>query len=64
MKGLMNILLILAGLSLVGALIARIIVGEPLGPMAIRAQAFLRFTDTCLLAVIALGIWELLKAKS
>jgi hypothetical protein len=61
MKTVMNILLVVAVISLVGGIIARILVGQPLGPMAISSQAFLRFTDTCLLAVIALGILELLK---
>jgi hypothetical protein len=62
MKAIINIALVVAGISLVVGIVSRITL-TPVGP-GIEAQAFLQFTNTCLLAAIALGILELLKSKS
>ena len=62
MKAIINIALVAAGISLVVGIISRITL-TPVGP-GIEAQAFLQFTNTCLLAAIALGVLELLKSKS
>ncbi len=62
MKTIINIALVLAAISLIIGIISRLTL-TPVGP-GIEAQAFLQFTNTCLLAVIALGVLELLKSKS
>jgi hypothetical protein len=62
MKAIAYIAIIVGAISLVVGIISRITL-TPVGP-GIEAQAFLQFTNTCLLAAIALGILELLKSKS
>ncbi len=63
MKAIAYIAIIVGAISLVVGIISRITL-TPVGPGAVEAQAFLRFTNTCLLAAIALGILELVKSKS
>jgi len=54
-----KIALALAGISLVIGVISRILVTPiPAGTGGIEANAFLRFTNTCLLAVIAFKLLE------
>ncbi|MFC1631611.1 hypothetical protein ACFL2I_03555 [Candidatus Omnitrophota bacterium] len=60
MKAIANVALILGVVSLVIGLISRLTTA-PVGPMQIEAQAFLQFTNTCLLLAIALGVLELVK---
>lgn len=59
MKALINVALVAAALSLIAGVVSRLTL-SPIGPGAIEAQAFLQFTNTCLLAAIAL----LLKIKA
>jgi len=65
MKGMVNVLLVLAVISLVVGIISRLtMVPVPIPPKgAIEAEAFLAFTNTCLLIAITLILLQLLKAK-
>ena len=58
-----SIAVVIAGVSLILGIIARLTM-MPLGPLAIRSQAFLRFTDTCLLVAILCAVLQLVKAKT
>lgn len=53
------VFLIVAAVSLLVALVVRAAVGAGLP----TASAFLRFTDTCLLAAIALILLQMVRAK-
>lgn len=59
MKNLANVMVIIAAISLLVGIISRLLV-QPL-MFNLEANAFLRFTDSCLLFAIAL---TLLKQKS
>lgn len=61
MKCLIKVVLIAALVSLVVGIISRMTF-TPL-MYGLEANAFLRFTDTCLLFAIALGLLEILKTK-
>lgn len=63
MKAIVNISLIIAAISLVVGIISRITL-QPVGPMQIEAQAFLQFTNICLLVAICFAVLQLLKAKT
>lgn len=59
MKKAIKIALVLAGVSLVMGIISRIMMMPiPPGNCGLEANAFLRFTDTCLLAAIAFMLLE------
>jgi hypothetical protein len=60
MKGICDVFIIVAVISLIVGVISRLIV-EPI--LGIEAQAFLQFTQTCLLFAIALAAREFLIAK-
>ena len=62
MKVIVKISIIIAAISLVVGLISRLTL-QPVGPMGIEAQAFLRFANTCLLVAITFAVLQLLKAK-
>lgn len=47
----------------IAGIISRITL-QPLLPWGIEAQAFLQFTNTCLLVAITFAVLELLKAKT
>ena len=57
MKKLANIVLVVGLISLVVGIISRITLA-PIGPGRIEAQAFLAFTNTCVLFAIALVLLE------
>ncbi len=63
MKVMINGSLVIAGLSLIIGIISRLTL-KPVGPSMIEAQAFLQFTNTCLLIAITFTLLELLKSKS
>ncbi|MBN3038755.1 MAG: hypothetical protein JW869_04980 [Candidatus Omnitrophica bacterium] len=63
MKAIINGAIAAAGISLVVGIISRMTL-KPIGPSSIEAQAFLQFTNTCLLLAIALTLLEILKSKS
>jgi hypothetical protein len=57
MSGLARVALILAALSLLVGVISRIsMIPIPIAPNGLEAQNFLDFTNTCLLAAIALSL--------
>ena len=56
MKGLTNALLVIAALSIVIGVISRLTLQPMIG--GIEAQAFLQFSQTLLLAVIALSVMK------
>jgi hypothetical protein len=60
MKGICEAFIIVAVISLIVGIISRLIV-EPI--LGIEAQAFLQFSQTCLLFAIALAAREYLTAK-
>jgi len=60
MKKVCEAFLIVAVISLIVGIISRLLV-EPI--IGIEAQAFLQFTQTCLLFAIAIAVRELLIAK-
>jgi len=62
MKAIVNISIIVAAISLIVGIVSRITI-IPVGPMRIQAQAFLQFTNTCLLVAITFAVLQLLKAK-
>ncbi len=62
MKVIVKISIIVAAISLILGIISRVTL-QPIGPMAIQAQAFLQFTNTCLLVAITFAVLQLLKAK-
>ena len=62
MKAIVKISIIVAAISLILGIISRVTL-QPIGPMAIHAQAFLQFTNTCLLVAITFAVLQLLKAK-
>ena len=57
MKAIVNIAIVVAVISLVVGLISRLTL-TPVGPMGIEAEAFLQFTNTCLLLAIALALLQ------
>ena len=63
MKALSYTALIVAAISLIIGIASRIMV-QPIGPMVIEAQAFLQFTNTCLLAAIAFAVLQLFQSKT
>ncbi len=63
MKTIVNISLIIAAISLIVGIISRITIA-PVGPMQIEAQAFLEFTNTCLLVALTFAVLQLLKSKA
>lgn len=65
MKAIVKIALVVALISLVVGIISRLtLVPVPITPgRGIEAQAFLAFTNTCLLIAIAFMLLQLLKAK-
>jgi len=59
MRNLAIVALIVAGISLVLGIISRFMMAPlPLAPTGIEAETFLNFTNTCLLAAIALAVLE------
>lgn len=63
MKQLIDVFIILAVVSLVIGIISRIML-VPFPPVInVEANAFVRFTNTCLLFAIALTLLEMLKKK-
>jgi hypothetical protein len=55
MKAMVNIALVVAAVSLILGIISRFtVIPVQIGKTGIEAQAFLQFTNTCLLAAIAL----------
>ena len=60
MKTIVNISLIIAAISLIVGIISRV-AGQAVGPMALQPHVFLQFTNTCLLAAIALTVLRLAK---
>lgn len=65
MKGIINIALVAAAISLILGIISRLTMTPiPIAPGGgIEAQVFLAFTDTCLLIAIALTLLQIAKAK-
>ena len=65
MKIIVNIALVAAAVSLVVGIISRLTLNPmPIAPgTGIEAQAFLSFTNTCLLIVITLTLLEIAKKK-
>jgi len=62
MKAIVKISIIVAAISLILGIVSRLTL-QPIGPMGIQAQAFLQFTNTCLLVAITFAVLQLLKAK-
>ena len=62
MRAIVYIAIIVGAISLVLGIISRITL-QPVGP-GIEAQAFLQFTNTCLLVAITFAVLRLLKAKT
>ena len=62
MKAIVKISIIVAAISLIVGIVSRLTL-TPVGPMMIQAQAFLQFTNTCLLVAITFAVLQLLKAK-
>jgi hypothetical protein len=60
MKKICDVLIVIAAISLIVGVISRLIV-EPI--MGVEAQAFLQFTQACLLFAIALAAREWMIAK-
>ncbi len=64
MKSAINFVLALAIVSLVLGVISRLtMVPIPLSKGGIEAEAFLMFTNTCLLTAIALSVLQITKSK-
>ena len=65
MKAIANIALVVAAISLIVGIISRLtLVPVPIAPgKGIEAQAFLAFTNTCLLIAITLTLLEIAKRK-
>ena len=63
MRAIISGSLVIAGISLVVGMISRLTL-NPVGPSNIEAEAFLAFTNTCLLMAIAFSLLELLKSKT
>jgi len=61
MKNLIYVVLVIALISLVLAIISRLVLTPIMG---IEANALLRFTDTLLLLALNLGLLQLLKPKT
>ncbi|MBI4845547.1 MAG: hypothetical protein HY810_03620 [Candidatus Omnitrophica bacterium] len=58
MKKVAKLMLVVAGISFISGLVSRVTVMPiPPGVYGLEANAFLRFTDTCLLAAIALMLF-------
>lgn len=62
MKNIAYIALVIAAISLIVGIISRLTL-TPVGPAGIEAQAFLAFTNSCLLIAITLVLLEMLKGK-
>ena len=63
MKAIVYLSLIAAAVSLIVGIVSRLTL-QPIGPMGIEAQAFLNFTNTCLLVAITFALLGLLKTKT
>jgi len=64
MKNIVNVVLVIAAISLVAGIISRLsVVPIVLGRAEIFAEAFLAFTNTCLLLAIVLILLQLVKSK-
>jgi hypothetical protein len=65
MKGLSLILMLIAGISFIMGLIYKVsmVSGNILPPCGLGPLSFQRFTNTCLLFAIGLGLLQLLEAK-
>lgn len=61
MKGLLDLFVIVAGISLIVGIISRILL-TPF-PFGLEAQAYLQFSQAMLLFAIALGVRELVRGK-
>lgn len=61
MKGILDLFIIVAGLSLIIGIISRILL-KPF-PFGLEAQAYLQFSQTMLLFALAVGIRQFLRAK-
>jgi hypothetical protein len=61
MKGILDLFIIVAGISLIIGIISRILL-KPF-PFGLEAQAYLQFTQTMLLFALAIGIRQFLRAK-
>ena len=61
MKNLIYVCVVVAVVSLVIGIISRINLAPVM--FGLEANALLRFTDTCLLLAIALGLIQMLKSK-
>ncbi|MEW6075702.1 MAG: hypothetical protein AB1530_05295 [Candidatus Omnitrophota bacterium] len=64
MKGMVNVALFVAGVSLLTGIISRItLLPVPIANTGIEAEAFLSFTNTCLLIAAVLLLQQLVKSK-
>ncbi len=61
MKGILDLAIIVAAISLIVGIISRIMM-KPF-PFGLEAQAYLQFCQTMLLFALALGIRQFLRAK-
>lgn len=61
MKGILDLFVIVAGISIIIGIISRILL-KPF-PFGLEAQAYLQFSQAMLLFAIALGIRELVRGK-
>lgn len=61
MKGILDLAIIVAAISLIIGIISRIML-KPF-PFGLEAQAYLQFSQTMLLFALALGIRQFLRAK-
>lgn len=64
MKGMVNVVLFVAGVSLLMGIISRVTLRPvPIANTGIEAEAFLNFTNTCLFMAIVLLLQQLVKSK-
>ncbi|MDD5566259.1 MAG: hypothetical protein PHG31_05160 [Candidatus Omnitrophica bacterium] len=64
MKGMVNVVLFVAGVSLLTGIISRItLFPVPIANTGIEAEAFLNFANTCLLIAAVLLLQQLVKSR-